>query len=418
MRILITTDAFPPIAGGSGWSSYYLARALRSRGHKIAIVKATLRNDGIREEEYDGFKVVEFGIDYRKIPIFKRFRKRGYFFSPFYRFLRDKARGFKPEIIHAQHQLTAPPSIEVGDELKIPVVVTVRDYWPLCFHSTGLKGDEPCPGCSISNIASCFYRRFPGLTPFLPLLIPFALSNLRFKQEMLKKAAKIIAVSHHIKGELKMVFPEEKIAVIPNMIDSDTIEKISSEPPDTKIKGEFLLYVGKLSINKGVRLIPELMRRLNIDLPLIIAGEGPLREELEKKGELFGLNLIFTGWLSNEEAIRLMRRTKLLLFPSAWGEPLSRVLLEALSLGAVVAAINTGGTGDIIDDEVDGLLAADFEEWVVDVKRIIADPGLSKRLAEGAKEKARKRFDALVVAPRFEDLYRRIISSSNQGTRP
>ena len=39
MRILITTDAFPPTAGGSGWSTYELARGLRARGHDIFIVR-------------------------------------------------------------------------------------------------------------------------------------------------------------------------------------------------------------------------------------------------------------------------------------------------------------------------------------------------------------------------------------------
>ena len=39
MRILIPTDAFPPVCGGSGWSTYELARGLRARGHGVTIVR-------------------------------------------------------------------------------------------------------------------------------------------------------------------------------------------------------------------------------------------------------------------------------------------------------------------------------------------------------------------------------------------
>jgi len=411
MRILITTDSFPPVAGGSGWSTYYLTRALRDEGHELMIIKGTIRAEGVREFEYDKLKVVEFGIDYRKISLMKRLKKRGYFFLPFYHFLTEQVQKWTPDIIHAQHQLTAPPSIEVGKSLGISVMVTVRDYWPLCFHSTKLKGNEPCPGCSFANLISCFSARFPGLTPFLPFLLPLALANLRFKQENLKRADKIIAVSHHIKRELLRLFPEEKIAVIPNILDTNAIEKIASAPPQTKIKGEFLLYVGKLAVNKGVRLLPKLMERLKTELPLVIAGEGPLRKELEVRGERSGLNIIFTGWISNEEAIRLMRRARVLLFPSAWEEPLSRVLLEAMGAGAVVSAINTGGTEDIIEDGVNGLLADSFEKWMRDVERLLTDLELSKRLSENARKTAKDRYEAKVLVPKYEELYKNAISS-------
>ena len=43
MRILIATDAFPPVCGGSGWSTYELAKGLRARGHDVTIVQPARR---------------------------------------------------------------------------------------------------------------------------------------------------------------------------------------------------------------------------------------------------------------------------------------------------------------------------------------------------------------------------------------
>ena len=62
MRVLLATDAFPPVCGGSGWSTYELARGLRARGHDVLIVQPRPRTaQGVRDTTYDEFRVVEFG---------------------------------------------------------------------------------------------------------------------------------------------------------------------------------------------------------------------------------------------------------------------------------------------------------------------------------------------------------------------
>ena len=62
LRVLLATDAFPPICGGSGWSTYELARQLRARGHAVHVVQPTPGSaPGVQTREYDGFTVVEVG---------------------------------------------------------------------------------------------------------------------------------------------------------------------------------------------------------------------------------------------------------------------------------------------------------------------------------------------------------------------
>ena len=58
MRVLLATDAFPPVCGGSGWSTYELARGLRARGHDVLIVQPRPHTPrGVRETSYDEFRV-------------------------------------------------------------------------------------------------------------------------------------------------------------------------------------------------------------------------------------------------------------------------------------------------------------------------------------------------------------------------
>ena len=74
MRVLIATDSFPPGCGGSGWSTYELARGLRARGHELTIVQPRPgRRDG--EREYDGFVVREIGVFAPAIPFVRNYLK-------------------------------------------------------------------------------------------------------------------------------------------------------------------------------------------------------------------------------------------------------------------------------------------------------------------------------------------------------
>ena len=100
-----------------------------------------------------------------------------------------------------------------------------------------------------------------------------------------------------------------------------------------------------------------------------------------------------------------------MIFPSQWPEPLSRVLLEASALGVAVAAMETGGTGDILAHEQSALLSATPEGLADHVKRLVEDRSLRERLGENAREVIRQRFAAPAVLDRMEELYRSLIPS-------
>ncbi len=77
MRVLLATDAFPPICGGSGWSTYELARGLRTqrtRGYDRATA-ARDSADGVSERLYDGFRVIEFGAPAPPVPYLRNYFK-------------------------------------------------------------------------------------------------------------------------------------------------------------------------------------------------------------------------------------------------------------------------------------------------------------------------------------------------------
>jgi glycogen synthase len=100
-----------------------------------------------------------------------------------------------------------------------------------------------------------------------------------------------------------------------------------------------------------------------------------------------------------------MAHASMLIFPSRGPESLSRVLIEASALGIPIAAMRTGGTGDIVIDEHTGLLSGSPEELADDIRRLREDPQLRARLGAAARVHAASHFDAASVVERVEQLY-------------
>jgi glycogen(starch) synthase len=139
--------------------------------------------------------------------------------------------------------------------------------------------------------------------------------------------------------------------------------------------------------------------------PLDIVGDGPDRERLERAARRSTREVRFTGWLDREAAIAWLAHASVLVFPSRGPESLSRVLIEASALGIAIAAMNTGGTPDIVEHERSGLLSDTPEQLARDVRRLMDDPCLRRTLGAAAREKAAATFDAPAVVQRIEALY-------------
>ena len=68
MRILLATDVFSPICGGSGWSTYELARGLCNLGHNVRVVRTQIDGDSLTSSEYDGLEVHSFPVKAPGVP--------------------------------------------------------------------------------------------------------------------------------------------------------------------------------------------------------------------------------------------------------------------------------------------------------------------------------------------------------------
>jgi glycosyltransferase involved in cell wall biosynthesis len=320
------------------------------------------------------------------------------------------------EIVHAQHVMTTVAAIDAAKNVGVPVVATVRDYWPVCYWSDLLhtsSGLELCPACTVDNMRLCIQPRAGAFWPLALPMIPYMRANLAGKRSGLARADAVIAVSRRIADDLRARAPElarTRMEVIPNPLNVAALRSAAesaarSADPEPAPPVPYALYLGKLAPNKGTGYLLDVVRRADLQWTLVVAGDGPDRAALEREARASGRDVTFTGWLDRDVATRLLARSSMLIFPSRGPESLSRVLIEASALGIPIAAMDTGGTRDVVEPGVTGLLSTSPEELADDVRRLAADASLRARLGDAARRKIERTFDAAAVVERVERLY-------------
>jgi glycosyltransferase involved in cell wall biosynthesis len=240
--------------------------------------------------------------------------------------------------------------------------------------------------------------------------------NLARKQQALAGASAIVAVSSAIARDLRersSPLASARIEVIPNPVDVAGIRRAAqaAAPP---VKGPYAIFVGKLEHNKGTDYLLPALERAGLSWPLVIVGDGERRAALEADARRLNRDVRFLGWLDRPRVMTWLAHASLLVFPSYGPESLSRVLLEAAAVGVPIAAMKTGGTGDILEHGVSALLSATSDELGDHVARLVSDRSLADDLARRACEHVDAHFDVSRVVGRVEALYQDLIGGQHR----
>jgi glycogen(starch) synthase len=419
MNILLPTDVFPPCCGGAGWSAHALALALIARGHTVTAIVPREGQEGISTGETLSVPTVFAGYRAPRIPFVRNYARNERLWPRLAQVIVETSTSPPPHhpatIIHAQHVQVAPAAVIAGRRIGAPVVISVRDHWPWDYFATGLHGDQiPYPCQTWASLATDLPVRLGPLRGAVALpAIPYMLAHLAHRRAALRQASAVITGSRYIADRLTDLVEPARLHVIPNIVDLAAIDAIIVTPPTSVPPDEsFVLFVGKLERNKGAHLLNDIVRAARDALhrhTLVIAGAGPLKNGLAQAMRTAQVRARFLDWIDHDEALRLMARCDLLLFPSAWGEPLSRVLLEACACGAPILAMPTGGTPDIIIDGESGALAATVPAFARRMADLINRPEERRALGAEARRRAAQRFAPDVVASQVEALYRSLL---------
>ena len=237
----------------------------------------------------------------------------------------------KPDVVHL-HNVMNPVVLEWA-AARPGRLLTVQDHRYFC-PTRGkwtLKGEVCLRAMSRDVCAACFedqayFGEVLGLTE---------------RRLAAVRRLPVSVLSRYMRGELVAVgVPPQRVYVVPPFVHDLDLSARADGPP-------CVLFVGRLAESKGVRDAVKAWRRSGGDLPLVLAGTGPLRAELEAEAaRLKGPPLEVLGWVERERLAALYQRAGALVFPSRWQEPFGLVGIEALSFGVPVVAWESGAVDE------------------------------------------------------------------------
>jgi phosphatidyl-myo-inositol alpha-mannosyltransferase len=178
-----------------------------------------------------------------------------------------------------------------------------------------------------------------------------------------------------------------------------------------------ILFLGRLENRKGVHLLlqifPDVMEKIK-DVRLIIAGDGPMRKELEKTADDLGItsHVSFEGYIDENLKANYFASADLCVFPATHGECFGIVLIECLSYGKIPVAFANEGYGSVLENLPDVLVEnRNLDELTSRIVHFLTNDKERKRSEKACLNEASK-FSWDHVGPQFEKIYTRISKPS------
>lgn len=236
----------------------------------------------------------------------------------------------------------------------------------------------------------------------------------KWKQKALQKAGAITTVSTALKAEIQNLVPNKAVEVLSMGCKVKQFGK-QYYAPNLFNQGEkkVILFVGRLAEKKGVMYLIEAMKQ--VDAKLIIAGDGPLKEALEKQAEAQQSDIQFIGPKTHDELRTIYASADIFVAPSVTAkdgdkEGFGLVLLEAMASGLAVVGSRSGGIPDLIRDNENGLLAKEKDaiDLAEKINQLIKNESLRQKLSTQAIETA-KQYDYGIIGERYAAILMKLL---------
>lgn len=295
--------------------------------------------------------------------------------------VRSASETHQPEVAHIHNTWfkLSPAVIDALARRGVPVVMSLHNYRLFCVNGLLLREGLPCDLCVGNGPASGIrYRCYrDSLLASTSAAVTQSLNRSKqtFDQVSVFLANSAFARDQHVAAG----FDPDKIQIKPNFVpDPGPRER----PPESS---NVILYVGRLSSEKGIEFLAQLWRRFRTEgLELRVVGGGPLLERLSREYP----DIEFMGDRSNAEVSAEMLSARALLFPSLAYESNPLAIIEAFASGLPVLASDRGAMAEMVAPLGREWLRQplDFDDWRAGLEIIaddakVASAGLATRRA-------------------------------------
>ncbi|MBM3889078.1 MAG: glycosyltransferase family 4 protein [Verrucomicrobia bacterium] len=195
----------------------------------------------------------------------------------------------------------------------------------------------------------------------------------------------------------------------------------------------YVLAIGRLVAQKGFGTLLEAVARLKrqgCGPSVVIAGQGPEQEALEKQAGELGLSVCrrpeelprdggavcFPGYVSGDLKQKVYAGSRVVAFPSRGAEAFGLVLVEAMAAGRAVVASDLPAVRETVTEGRNGLIvpAEDPAAWADAIQKLLSDDALRGQMARTNREDV-ARYNWRSIAGQYADLYRRVLAESKGG---
>jgi glycosyltransferase involved in cell wall biosynthesis len=312
----------------------------------------------------------------------------------------------QPDIIHFHNVYgrLSTSILGVAKKRGIPAVLTVHDYKVVCPSYLMLKNGKPCTDCLDGGYYRCATNRCHK-------------GNLAASMVYSIEAYYARATDHY-SAISEFLCPSQFIADLLKRsgihsgrvtYHANCVEPNAYEP---SYEGQYVLYVGRLSHEKG---IPTLVRAmLGTGIPLRIAGTGPMEGTLREMAKSEGDSIVLEGHCEGARLKDLYRNAAFVVVPSEWFENAPMAVLESFAYGKPVIGTRIGGIPEMINEGQHGHLvdSGAIEQLRAAITRLWSDRAAQGRMGREARKLIETTFSQETRTRSLLDIYHRLKQQS------
>ena len=402
MKICLVSAYFTPLEiGGAERAARRLAENLVARGWEVTVLTAWPCDETVRLPSGVNVCRISTGAAFFKdgrgrVPVARRWlwRLQNSWNVTVYRKMRRILEQENPRLVNVHNYASLSPSVfAAARALKLPVVFTAHDYFPLCRHYSFEKNGRPCRGqCLACRLWSRWNRRY-----------------------LLRAAA--VYLSDHSRSVYRRYVQVPAEAVLPNPVDlsSGQIDAIGREKEAWRQRQPAVtwLFLGRLDTLKGIRIVMASWERMAVPgARLWIAGDGPLAHEViawaERRPEVE-----YLGVIAGAKKHEVLVAADGLLLPTRATDVSPLVVPEALGYGIPVLGSDSGAVPELIRPGVTGWLCdnSNVEAFSRCIHAISRDPERLRAMSAACFAAARERTYEQAL-PRIMAYYAKIAENS------
>ncbi|SDO79442.1 Glycosyltransferase involved in cell wall bisynthesis [Streptomyces sp. cf386] len=330
--------------------------------------------------------------------------------------LAARLRTERPDVVHVHNvfPLLSPAVLAACADAGVPAVATLHNYTQVCPPGTLQRDGRPCTEC-VGSAAPLPAVRHGCYRNSRLATVPLAVSLSVNRRRWWSGVERFLCISAAQRDVLvRAGMPAERLAVKHNFVPDPDARRSGA--------GEHVLYLGRLAEAKGVRLLmtawDELAAAGGVGVPLVIAGTGPLEQEVTAWAA--GRDDVrYVGLYDTAECQKAIARSVAVVAPSTWLEAFGLVVVEAMAAGVPVVAAGHGAFVELVEDGVTGLLHRPGEPGSLAscIRRIAAGPDRNREMGRAARRRYEQGFSPAVGLERLVEEYRTAIAGRSALAR-